>query len=232
MGSAEKRWEPEGSAPSSRGCGCREDRQEIWGLWGSRRELRRGRRSSWGPGWEGARGGEAGGLRGWAKRLWSKRRGCGAALLRWGPRGGLSSNSCRGSWSRCRDTGRGGRGGGRVPRPDASAAVWGPGPAGVSGSPFPLRRSRGPLPTWIRKRSARAGTAGSWRLSCRLLPVSPGGSSRSADLTVQESFWLRGEDVCESRSWHCGERAGERQSVRGPHRGAWGRCGGLCSPKP
>lgn len=61
-------------------------------------------------------------------------------------------------------------------------------------------------PTWILKRSAREGAAGSWRLSCRLWPMSPEGSSRSTERPVQESSWLRGDGVCESRSWHCMRR--------------------------
>lgn len=72
-----------------------------------------------------------------------------------------------------------------------------------------------PVPTWTRRCSRREGAAVSWRLSCLLRPVSPWGSSRSADLAVQESFWLRGEDVCESRSWHCrGEDRGPPEHVR------------------
>ena len=64
-------------------------------------------------------------------------------------------------------------------------------------------------PTWVLKRSAREGAAGSCRLSCGLLPASPGGSSRSADRPAQESFWLSGDDVCENRSWHCGGESRE-----------------------
>ena len=71
------------------------------------------------------------------------------------------------------------------------------------------RDQSGPPPTWILKRSAREGTTGSCRLSCGLLPASPGGSSRSADRPVQESFWLSGDDVCENRSWHCGGESSE-----------------------
>lgn len=42
--------------------------------------------------------------------------------------------------------------------------------------------------------------------SCCLLAVSPEGSRRSADLPVQESFWLRGDDVCDIKSWHWKEQ--------------------------
>ena len=76
-------------------------------------------------------------------------------------------------------------------------------PGGVQGPRL------GPPPTWVLKRSAREGAAGSCRLSCGRLSASPGGSSRSADRPAQESFWLSGDDVCENRSWHCGGESHE-----------------------
>lgn len=49
--------------------------------------------------------------------------------------------------------------------------------------------------------------------SCCLLAVSPEGSRRSADLPVQESFWLRGDDVCDIKSWHWKEQTPQRIPV-------------------
>lgn len=49
--------------------------------------------------------------------------------------------------------------------------------------------------------------------SCCLLAVSPEGSRRSADLPVQESFWLRGDDVWDIKSWHWKEQTPQRVPV-------------------
>lgn len=99
--------------------------------------------------------------------------------------------------------------------PHASPVVLGPrdrlGGPGEEGTRLQPRF----LPTWTLKRSAREGAAASGRLSGRLLPESPGGSSRSADRAVHESFWLRGDDVWESKSWHCSRRGQVRLRAAG-----------------